>query len=206
MARSPLTPDRISEAAFALIEEQGLDGFSIRKLGQRLGCEAMSIYHHFPSKAHLMDGLVDRAIGELPGGTGLGFRQEMEASAAALRALGRRRPAFFAYLAVHRLNTPKALAWLDATLGLFRAAGFAEREAAWHFRILGYYLMGAILDETSGYARGPGTVSAVTPEDLARDFPNVAAAGPHFAPAQWDAIFTRGLGIVLDGIEAALPR
>src|SRR5881394_2667146 len=58
----PLSRDRIVDAALALIHDDGLAAFSTRKLGERLGCEAMSIYHHFPSKQHLLDALVDQAI------------------------------------------------------------------------------------------------------------------------------------------------
>lgn len=200
--REPLTADRIADAAFAVIEEAGLADFSIRKLAQRLGCEAMSIYHHFPSKAHLMDDLVDRAIGELPRPNGPILRDNLKNIAHAFRALGRRYPSFFAFLAVHRLNTPSALRWLDHTIGLFRAAGFSDRDAAHNFRLLGYYVMGAVLDESNGYARGPTSVQEVSLERLAADFPNVFAAGPHFAPDNWSVIFDLGLGFVLDGIEA----
>ena len=52
--REPLTRERIVEAALAVVEAEGLAAFSTRKLGERLGCEAMSIYHHFPSKQHLL--------------------------------------------------------------------------------------------------------------------------------------------------------
>ncbi len=45
-----------------LVELQGLPGLTTRRLGAALGCEAMSIYHHFPSKQHLLDALVERAI------------------------------------------------------------------------------------------------------------------------------------------------
>src|SRR5438477_12031705 len=58
----PLSRDRIVDAALALIHDDGLAAFSTRKLGERLGCEAMSIYHHFPSKQHLLDALVEHAI------------------------------------------------------------------------------------------------------------------------------------------------
>ncbi len=61
-----------------LIEADGLEAFSTRKLAAKLGCEAMSIYHYFPSKAHLMDALLDRLVGDhrragarrCPGGSG----------------------------------------------------------------------------------------------------------------------------------------
>ena len=61
--RSALTRERIEIAALALIDEEGIEAFSTRKLGVRLGCEAMSIYHHFPSKAHILDALADRVLG-----------------------------------------------------------------------------------------------------------------------------------------------
>ena len=61
--REPLSADRIETAALDLIEKEGLDAFSTRKLAATLSCEAMSIYHYFPSKGHLMDALVDRVIG-----------------------------------------------------------------------------------------------------------------------------------------------
>jgi len=61
-AKLPLSPERIVSAALALVQQDGLAGLSTRRLGQCLDCEAMSIYHHFPSKQHLLDALVDHAI------------------------------------------------------------------------------------------------------------------------------------------------
>ena len=58
----PLSRGRIVEAALALVGDESLAGLTTRKLGERLGCEAMSIYHHFPSKQHLLDALVEHAI------------------------------------------------------------------------------------------------------------------------------------------------
>ena len=59
---APLTRERILEAAFALVADEGLAALSTRKLGERLRCQAMSIYHHFPGKHHLLDAMVDHAI------------------------------------------------------------------------------------------------------------------------------------------------
>jgi hypothetical protein len=61
--------------------------------------------------------------------------------------------------------------------------------------------MGAILDETAGYARGPSAVSTVSDEQLARDFPNVTAAGRYFGTAEFDATFELGLDMLLDEME-----
>src|SRR5262245_15638613 len=61
-ARRPLSRELILEAALELVHAHGLARLSTRRLGAQLGCEAMSIYHHFPSKAHLLDAMVDHAI------------------------------------------------------------------------------------------------------------------------------------------------
>ncbi len=64
--RPPLTRERIESEALALIEREGMEAFSMRRLGQALGCEAMSLYNHFPSKAHVLDALVDRVLAGIP--------------------------------------------------------------------------------------------------------------------------------------------
>src|SRR5690242_9894008 len=60
----PLSRERIAAAAMALVDREGLDALSTRRLGEELGCEAMSIYHHFPNKAHLMDALIDLTLAD----------------------------------------------------------------------------------------------------------------------------------------------
>ena len=61
-----LSADKIAAEAMALVDESGLDGLSFRALGKRLGCEAMSLYHYYPSKQHLIDALVNICIAETP--------------------------------------------------------------------------------------------------------------------------------------------
>jgi AcrR family transcriptional regulator len=203
--REPLTPKRVVDASFALIDADGLADFSTRKLAQKLGCEAMSIYYHFPSKAHLMDELVNTAVSQMqPIPKGLGFIEGQRFAAHEYRAMGLRNPAFFPFLSVHRMNTPAALKWLDGMIGCYRHAGFPDRDASHYFRLTGYYIIGATLDETTGYSRGPSTVAPVAEDVIQRDFPNVASAGPHFSADQWESIFITGLEIVLEGLARAL--
>jgi AcrR family transcriptional regulator len=203
--REPLSPVRIAQASFEVIAAEGLAEFSTRKLAQKLGCEAMSIYHHFPSKAHLMDALVDSAVASMrPIPPELDFIEGQQFAAFEYRAMGLRHPAFFPYLSVHRMNTPIALGWLDRMIACYRKAGFSDRDAAHYFRQFGYYIIGAVLDETAGYARGPSTAAPVALDVMQRDFPNVLSAGPHFSQAEWQRIFELGLEIELEGIRRAL--
>ncbi len=198
-----LSPERIAAAAMALVDREGLPALSTRRLGEELGCEAMSIYHHFPNKAHLMDALVDLMLAEahVVMEPHWDWRERLRRAAHGFRAMALKHPAFFPFFAVHRLNTLAGVAYIDGIIGIFRAAGFSDREAAAYFRELGYYLTGAALDETAGYAKGPSSANPVANETIAAQFPNLAAAAPYFQPAHFEATFETGLEILLQGIE-----
>jgi AcrR family transcriptional regulator len=204
-AREPLSREAIVRAAFSVIEAEGMAEFSTRKLARALHCEAMSIYHYFPSKAHLLDAMVDHAVtGMRPVPEGMELRAALLWVLREFRAMGLRYPAFFPILAVHRMNTRAALAWLDRTTGLLRQAGFSDRMAAQLFRALGYYVVGATLDETAGYARGPGTVEPVPEAEMAERYPNVVAVGAYFGKEYWDATFELGANMLVDATLAQL--
>ena len=63
--RRPLNRERILAAALELVDEQGIDALSMRKLGQALGgYEAMSLYNHVANKDDLLDGILDLVLAE----------------------------------------------------------------------------------------------------------------------------------------------
>ena len=62
---SPLSRDRVLRAAAAFADGNGLASLSMRKLGETLGVEAMSLYHHVANKAELLDGMVDLVFAEI---------------------------------------------------------------------------------------------------------------------------------------------
>jgi AcrR family transcriptional regulator len=202
--REPLSKDRIEEAALELIERDGLEGFSTRKLAAELGCEAMSIYHYYPSKTHLLDALFDRVIAGLPpDDPTLAWRKRVEDSVIAYRETAHRYPRFFQFIALHRHNTRTGLAWLERMLSILRDAGLDTETTARFFRAIGYYVIGGVLDETSGYAKGYSAAEPVPDDEVARDFPLVVAVNPWFKPAEHDATFRLGLDTLLDRVEAA---
>jgi AcrR family transcriptional regulator len=209
-AKDPLSKERIERAALELIEAEGFAAFSTRKLAAKLGYEAMSIYHYFPSKGHLMDALVDRiVVGELsvldPGAAP--WRDQIETSAREWREMALRHPAFFAgVLALHRLNTPTALRWLNGVIGVLTHTGLPQETAVRMFRAIGYYLNGGMLDETAGYSRGVSTVEPVPDDVMTRDYPEVVAAARWFAEPERKKTFELGFRILLDGIERELSQ
>ena len=196
----PLSRERIVEAALVLIDDEGLAAFSTRKLGQRLGCEAMSIYHHFPSKQHLLDALVDHAVSTVPlDHAGLDPRRRLRRLCYDYRAMAWRFPRLFPLVALHRHNTPTGVRFIDAVLGIIRALAPNDEVAARQFRAMGYFLTGAALDETSGYAQGPSAAEPVTDEYIAEHCPRLAAAAPYFKKPHWDATFELGISALMAG-------
>lgn len=201
-ARGALSRERIVAAALALVEREGLDALSTRRLGQDLGCEAMSIYHHFPSKTHLLDALVDHAIGgAFVAPPQADWVERLRQTAYGYRAMALKHSRLYPLIALHRLNTATGVAYLNAVIGIFRAAGFDDQAAAQLFREVGYYLTGAMLDETAGYAKGPSAAEPVTDAEIARDYPNLAAVAPFFRPAHFEATFARGLEMILAAMQ-----
>lgn len=198
-----LTPQGIVDAALALVAEAGVAGLSTRKLGERLGCEAMSIYHHFPSKQHLLDAMVDHAIGtiEMPP-VDLPALERLRQAMYAYRAMAHRHPALFPYVALHRMNTPSGVRYIESILALVQAVVPDAGQAVRHFRVLGYYLAGAALDETAGYANGPSAAEPVDGAFIARECPRLAVAAPYFQREQWDATFDLGVRALLAAVES----
>jgi len=202
--RRPLTRGRVLSAAHALIERDGLAAFSMRGLGARLGCEPMSVYHYFPSKAHLLDALVDRALaGVTVPPPGADPEDRLRQMCREYRAMARRQPKLYQLIALHRLNTPMGVRFIESVLTLIHALSPDPRFVAQSFRALGYYLTGAALDETAGYASGPSAVDAVSDDYIAQECPRLSAAAPYFKPEWWDSTFELGLETLLAGIRAA---
>ena len=65
--RQPLSRERILRSALAIADREGLEALSMRRIGEALGVEAMSLYNHIPNKAAILDGIFETVLAELPG-------------------------------------------------------------------------------------------------------------------------------------------
>lgn len=174
--RAPLTRGRIVAAAFARVDAEGLSALSARRLGEALGCEAMSIYHHFPSKRVLLDAMVAQELaGIADPPIGLDPVARLAFLGREFRAMALRHPRFFEQVALRSLDTPADAAFTARMLSHFRAAVPDEGLAAQAFRVFRHYATGAALDEAHAAVEG------------------IPAAGSTYA---------LGLDIILDGIAA----
>jgi len=199
---APLTRERIVEAAFALIGREGLEAFSMRRLGAELGVEAMSLYHLFPGKQHLVDALLDEALSTVEFAPArLDPRERLRRLMRSYRAMAHRYAPFFPVIAVHRTNTPAGVRFLERVLEIFFEIYAGDEEAARAFRVFGYYLTGASLDETMGYAKGPTAAVPVDGAFIARECPHLARAARFFQRPEWDETFERGMEALLAGVS-----
>ena len=123
--RSPLSRERVLLAAVALADEHGIASLSMRRLGDVLGVEAMSLYNHVANKDELLDGMVDLVFSEidLPVG-GADWKTAMrERAQSARQALGRH-PWAIALMSTRTSPGPATLRHHDAVIGSLRTAGF----------------------------------------------------------------------------------
>ena len=133
-----LSRERIVEAALALVEREGWDALSMRRLAQELDVWPMAVYRYFQDKDALVEGVVDAAAGsvELPSRRG-SWRTRMKSLLRGART-ALRRPAGDLAVAAGRGNERLT----DAGLGLLTEAGLSEAEAASAWGALFGYAVG----------------------------------------------------------------
>jgi AcrR family transcriptional regulator len=199
----PLTREAVVEAALALVDAEGPDGCSMRRLGRALGVEGMAVYHYFPSKDHLLDAVVERLVGEvvIPGPEAGDALSRVEALARSYRGLARRHPRAFVLLATRRFRTEGSLRFLESVLALLEEAGFDPPAAAATFRLLGFFLNGAGLGDA---AVAEAAASPGPPIDAAA-LPCAARAAPYLGPDHLDRNFELGLAAIVAHVRAMAP-
>src|SRR5262245_12466733 len=124
--REPLTRDRVLRAAVALADQDGMSSLSMRKLGEAVGVEAMSLYNHVASKSDLLDGMIDIVFSEidLPPAD-VGWRTAMRQRAISARQVLRRHRWAIGLMESRTSPGPATLHHHDAVLGCLRQAGFS---------------------------------------------------------------------------------
>jgi AcrR family transcriptional regulator len=211
-ARAPLSRERVLAAAVGLADEIGIEALSMRKLGEALGVEAMSLYNHVAHKDDLLDGMIDAVFAEidLPSADA-GWRAAMRQRAISVRAVLRRHRWAIGLMESRTSPGPATLAHHDAVIGVLRAGGFTVAQTAHAFSALDSYIYGFALQEKGLPFEGPEQTADVAAAMFA-DFP--ADRYPHFVELATQHVlqpgydygdeFEFGLDLILDGLERLL--
>ena len=199
-------------AAVLLADEDGIESLTMRKLGLRLGVEAMSLYNHVANKDDLLDGVVDLVVSEieLPSDAA-DWKEAMRRRAVSAQAVFARHPWAIGLVESRESSGPVRLRYFDWVLGTLRRAGFTLESAARAFSVLDSYVYGFGRQQlaTSGG-------SDVSREEIAEAFLDALPADeyPYLREMVVDyamqpgcdenADFEVGLDLILDGLERLL--
>jgi AcrR family transcriptional regulator len=207
--RIPLSRERVLRAAIAFADTEGIESLSMRKLGQQLGVEAMSLYKHVANKDDMLDGMIDVVFGEidLPSGGGHWKTAMHQRAISARRALSRH-PWAIGLTESRMKPGPANLRHHDSVIGCLREAGFSIEMALHAYSALDSYIYGFALQERSLPFETPDQVAEVSEMMLAR-FP--AGEYPYLTEAMVEHVgkpgydyadeFEFGLDLLLDGLE-----
>ena len=209
--REPLTKERIEEAALRVMDAEGLEAVTMRRIGRELGVEAMSLYNHVEDKDDILNGVTELVFTrfDYPPFTGE-WLEDAKAMAREWRRLLGLHPSVCQLLAERHkpLEGLASFRAMDAALGLLRSAGLSDRDAAQAFNALGSYILGYVTME-QGLMLGNDEDHAKQ-HDLAMDalkgsgLDNVVACLPHFAACSTDQQFEFGLDLIFRGIRAGV--
>jgi AcrR family transcriptional regulator len=152
-ARPVLNRQRIVEAAIAIIDEEGLDALSTRRLARALRVQAPSLYNHFATKEDILDAVGDAIIAQVDLTT---FGQDpwpeaLKTWARAYRAAFAAHPNIVPFLVRGPGRRPAALRLADAVYGALVDAGWPPRHATRIGATMRFFVAGSVL---SSFALG----------------------------------------------------
>jgi AcrR family transcriptional regulator len=189
-----LTIERIIETAIAIVDAEGLDAFTVRRLADELETGSASLYRHVASRDELLVLMVDHVLGEielpadeLPG------RAKVEQLSWELRRVLIDHKNLLPALTATPLLGPNAMRGAANGLENLLDAGFAAPAAVPAYLALIDYVLGTVYFDTS---------SAGLP---AAGYPTLRVHEADFVPPPVDDVFAFGITTFLDGLETRYP-
>ena len=206
--RLPLNRERILQAALELADEGGMESLTMRKLGQVLGFEAMSLYNHVANKDDVLDGIFDLVLGESEPPSPAGdWDAAIRTSAISVHEALRRHPWSCSLLMSPQRIRPARLRYMDSLLGRLREAGFSAETTYHAYHVLDGHIFGFSLWETSHTytAEEVSNFEAKFAQTITADaFPYLHEhAQQHFSegPHREVRAFEFGLDLIVDGLK-----
>jgi AcrR family transcriptional regulator len=208
--RDPISRDAIVATAIRLLDAEGLDALSMRRIADELGTGAASLYWHVGSKDALLDLIFDEIIGEvsIPAPEPDRWRDQIKGVARAQRAVSLRHP-YVVRISIGRIPMgPNALRYSEQVLAILRAGGVPPRLAVQGSHLLISTVNGFTLDETDA-GDGGGPSAAKEAAEMARDylaslpasqFPQLVELADEYSYADPDERFELLIDIFTDGL------
>lgn len=212
----PLTQAALVQAALAVLERDGLDLLSMRRVAAELDLQAASLYWHVRNKEELLELLADAALAgmDLSGSEG-GWREQVRVLAHRYRAFLKSRRDLARLVAGRFVVGPNASRMMEHGLAVFREAGFSAGGASAAVYLVSVtYVQGFVVQEMNPMravealggtpAEAMAVVSAELADLPAQTFPHLTEAAQYMTAMNLDERFDWGLECILDGLEMRL--
>lgn len=205
--RPALSRRLIVDTALAMVDRDGIGKLSMRALGAELGADPMAVYHYFPSKAALFDGIVEAVYGEISvePDDGAGWRAAMVTFITAWRDALLRHPGALPAIATRPISAPSTLLLIEQVAARLVAAGAEPPRALDALNCFAAFTIGHALAEVGEPAGGPEADVDLAAGDLdLSTLPTLASAFAAGYTVDFEAQYELGLTALLDGVAARL--
>ena len=199
----------VLSAALDLIDRDGLEELSMRRLAAHLAVSPMALYNHVPHKEALLEGVVDRILGEIDLSVIAldDWGEVLKSGFRSFRATLLRHPNAVPLLQSKIVVTPDSLRPVEVSLATLQKAGFDPRLALHaHWALVGF-TFGHVTNRLANPLTNPGILneSVVGNELLGpEDFPSFHRCLPHCLNPDFDASYEFGLEIIVEGLRSRL--
>jgi AcrR family transcriptional regulator len=211
-----VTREVVLSTALEIIDRDGADGLSMRRLARALDRDPMILYRHAPNKAALLDGVAETVLAQLKvNPADPDWAGQLRAVARDYRMLALAHPHVVPLLVTRPLATPLALRPpgtlrpLEDVLALLTRAGFSGPDALHIYRALFGFLTGHVLNELQELVDNPDETDDLLRLGLHRlpigEFPLLRSLAPVLAAYDGAAELERGLDILLTGLAITVP-
>jgi len=206
--KTPLSKERIIQAAVAVADAGGFESLSMRTLAQELDTAPMSLYRHFANKEELLDGMIDVVFREMYAPIiGGAWKTELRKRGVSARETLRRHPWAVGLMETRMSPGPASAEHHNATMGCLRVAGFPFRDAVHAYNVLDAYTYGFALQEKTVPFETPeqsAEMATTTVGDKGSEYPHLAEVVIEFAASggyDYTVEFEFGLDLILDALE-----
>ena len=201
-ARAPLSRDAVLRTAIQIADREGIDAVTMRRLGDELGVEAMSLYHHVQGKGEVVAGMVDTLIGGIPlPPPAASWKTTIRDRSMAAREHLAPHEWARALIGTRRGPSAATLHHIDWVVGVLREGGLSPALVHSAVHLLGSRMFG-FTDEAFSEAPRPEEGKALNALVRSGDYPGLTTAmkGVHHDD---EREFAFGLDLILDGLERA---
>jgi AcrR family transcriptional regulator len=207
--RAPLSRERVLRTALRLADSGGIESLTMRRVGQELQVEAMSLYNHVANKDDILDGIVDLVFSEiaLPSGPA-DWKATMRRRGISARDVLLRHPWATSLMQSRTRPGQATLRHHDSVIGSLRAAGFTIEMAAHAFSVMDGYIYGFALQQINlpydSSEEGAEVAASMLQLVPAEEYPHLAEMFTQHAMKpgyDYGKEFEFGLDLILDGLE-----